>query len=135
MCETLSQWQLRVREAEQRDYPILEQKTPVWIGVLFEQFLRDPETAGGRYREKAVVLEGIVLRVGPDVTGEYVIQLSDCSGGSCCALLWGCDAGQISGIRVGARIICRGIVLYFRRALGVVVKHCEILETEEETVC
>lgn len=97
--------------------------------ALCAAFWADPEGAGVRYREKIVTVEGIVIRIGPDVTGRIVVQLSDRPGGRCLVLLW--DAGQSPWISVGARIVCRGTVLFFRSALGVVLKGCEILDIVE----
>lgn len=123
-------WLRDFQELGASEGPRLEQEGPMEIGLLREQFEKDRDGADGKYLGKSVELTGIAVRIGPDISGAHVLQLSDRPEGRCLAVAWCADPDQLRRVPIGTRIRCRGNIALYHSALGFVVIRCRILEIE-----
>ena len=121
-------------QIETTPMPLLAQDAPFDVKSLAAAFRVDLPGALKRYEDRRFEVTGIAVKVGPDVHHKPSIELSDCAGGTTCALTIFPTEDHYSRVSVGDRVTVRANYLVFSNWFGVVMKHSELVRVEKADV-
>ena len=114
-------------QIEMKDSPVLEQSEPIDSLTLYNLFDSDLENALEIYEDKRFEVEGVVIKVGPDIHNKPSIEISNTIDGRCHTLCVFPSDDIYNKAAVGDKIVCRGNYLVMSNWYGIVLKKCELV--------
>ena len=112
--------------------PRLPQEAPFEVAALRQEFAADLHAALAVYEDKRFDVTGVAIKVGPDVHNKPSIELAECAGGECCALVIFPTDDFYSKVHPGDRVTVRANYLVLSNWFGVVMKHSELVEVQKK---
>ena len=113
-----------------KDYPEMDQNTPVTAKEIADEFRYDRSEAMDRYSEKRLYVTGVVSYAGPDMFGLPSLELSDNAEGPTDCLCVFNEQSSISNIQEGDTVTVQGNFIDCVPDYGPTFKKCVVTETE-----
>ena len=118
----------KTRQIQSVPSPMLPgQAAPLEAAALRRAFDSDPEGSLATYQDRRFDVTGIVIWAGLDPHGLPSVQLSDGTGGACCAHCIFPEDGILKQVKPGDRVVIRSNYLVLSRRFGVVMKFSELI--------
>lgn len=122
----------KTTKIETTPMPLLPQQAPFPVASLHREFTADLAEALAHYEDKRFTVTGIALKVGPDVHSKPSIELGECLGGPCHALVIFPTDDHYSKVSVGDRVTVEANYLVLSNWFGLVMKHSRLVDVGKE---